>query len=182
MAGRVCRKLVFSHAGQQRLSYTTLDWFQAHLPHQQQTWWVVVARSHLFEQPVILWTNRPVLTAEDALGVFADWAQRPAIEHLNRFLQEGGLLVEDIQRHKLERMRRLFLLVLVAALFVLRLPDLWSPAGVLWLRQLASSTAGLPQDRDGPYLLLLGLAQFFSTLATIEAVRRATFLPKPGFG
>jgi DMSO reductase anchor subunit len=134
----------------------------------------VIIDTDLFNTPLVLWTNRAVTEAELALAVYADWQRRPTIEHLHRFIQEDGLLVEDMQLEPLESKRRLFLLILAAALFVLRLPDLWEPSLITWVRQLASAIVGTAMDREGFYLLLYGVSAVLTTLATLHAaaVRR----------
>ena len=87
-----------------------------------------------------------------------------------RFIQEDGLDVEEIQVQTLERQRRTFVLVLAAALFVLRVPGLWRPETVAFLRALGSSTAGTDMDRQGPYEILLGLHRVLSTLSLLSAL------------
>lgn len=176
MAGQVCRKTYFRHAGYTRVGLSTLDWLQARFSLDGPTYWAVIIDTDLFNSPLVLWTNRPVTTAEHALAVYADWQRRPTIEHLHRFIQEDGLLVEDMQLEPLESKRRLFLLILASALFVLRLPDLCEPALITWVRQLASAIVGTPMDREGFYLLLYGITAVLTTLATLHAaaVRRSS--------
>jgi len=53
--------------------------------------------------------------------------------------------------HILERMKRLFILVLAAAQFVFFLIDSWPPSAVCWIRSLGGKL-GLQNDLDGPYL------------------------------
>jgi hypothetical protein len=180
MAGQVCRKTFFHHAGQTRVGRSTLDWIQARFAPDAPTYWAVIIDTDLFDTPLVLWTNRAVTEAELALAVYADWQRRPTIEHLHRFIQEDGLLVEDMQLEPLESKRRLFLLILAAALFVLRLPDLWEPSVITWVRQLASAIVGTVMDREGFYLLLYGITAVLTTLATLHAaaVRR----PFPRYG
>jgi len=88
------------------------------------------------------------------------------IEHGYRFDQEQGLDVEDMCVRSLERMRRLFILVFLAAQFVFYLMDDWPPRAVLWLRQLGGKL-GLSSDRDGPYIVLRGLRAMIQTIATL---------------
>ena len=116
-----------------------------------------------------MWPKRPIAHAEQALVVHADWQRRPTLEHLHRFIQEDGLLVEDMQLEPLESKRRLFLLILAPTLFVLRLPDCWAPSFITWVRQLASAIVGTALDRQGFYLLLYGLTAVLTTLATLRA-------------
>jgi len=174
MAGQVCRKTWFHHAGRTRVGHSTLDWIQARFAPDGPLYWAVIIDTDLFDTPLVLWTNRTLTNAELALTVYADWQRRPTIEHLHRFIQEDGLLVEDMQLEPLESKRRLFLLILATAWFVLRLPDLWEPSLITWVRQLASAIVGTAMDREGFYLLLYGLTAVLTTLATLHAaaVRR----------
>lgn len=176
MAGQVCCKTCLHHAGYTRVGLSTLDWIQARFAVDGPTYWALIIDTDLFQTPLVLWTNRPLKEAQQALTVYADWQRRPTIEHLHRFIQEDGLLVEDMQLESLESKRRLFLLILAAALFVLRLPDLWEPTLITFVRQLASAIVGTAMDRDGYYLLLYGVTAVLTTLATLHAaaVRRPT--------
>ena len=79
------------------------------------------------------------------------------IEHGYRFDQEQGLDVEDMRVHTLDRMRRLFAIVLLSAQIVFVIAVHWPPKAVLWLRQLGGKL-GLASDRDGPYWLLQGIS------------------------
>ncbi len=180
MAGQVACQTVFRHAGQTHIGHSTLDWFQARFTPHGPSYWAVIIDTDLFDTPLVLWTNHTVAEAEHALAVYADWQRRPTIEHLHRFIQEDGLLVENMQLEPLESKRRLFVLILATALFVLRLPDLWEPSLITWVRQLASAIVGTLMDREGFYLLLYGLTALLTTLATLHAaaVRR----PFPRYG
>ena len=100
------------------------------------------------EHDLILLTHGPLTRAEIVRPVYADWHPRGQIEHGCRFDPEDGLDVEDLRVQPLERMRRLFILVLLAAQFVCTLARPWSPSAVRWLRQLGGKL-GLAQDRDG---------------------------------
>jgi len=92
---------------------------------------------------------------------------RPAIEHTYRFDQEQGLDVEDMRVRSLEAMRRLFVLVLLTALFVTHLAATWPQPAVRWLRSLGGKL-GLTSDLDGLYLLLAGISFVFTTAATLS--------------
>lgn len=83
--------------------------------------------------------------------------------------------VEDMRVRKLERMKRLFILVLLAAQFVFFLIDTWPESTVQWLRSLGGKLH-LKNDLDGPYLVLRGLSALFQTLATWS---HATINPFP---
>jgi len=160
----------FTHAGKVVQARVILDWFKVRIPATQQSLWVVVAQTDGFPDPLVLFTNRSVTCALEAQQVYRDWRYRPNIEHLYRFIQEDGLDVEEIQVQTLERQRRTFVLVLAAALFVLRVPGLWRPETVAFLRALGSSTAGTDMDRQGPYEILLGLHRVLSTLSLLSAL------------
>jgi hypothetical protein len=170
-----CFKTTFTHAGRTRVVEVTLDWLQIRVPRSDQILWMIVSESKLFSEPLVLITNRPVTNVSQAQQIYTDWRLRPAIEHLYRFIQEDGLDIEEIRLHKLERRRRELTLILVAALFVLRLPQLWSPAVLSWLRQLGSGIAGTSMDRHGPYLLLFGYQSVLVAHAVLESVLK---LPK----
>ena len=126
----------------------------------------------------MLLTNVPIRSAADARTVYTDWRYRPQIEHSYRFDQEDGLDVEDMRVRKLERMRRLFLLVLLAAMFVYHLGLAWPEPAVRWLRCLGGKL-GLRIDRDGPYLLLAGIRAVFVTAATLAFAAHYPF-PRGG--
>jgi len=179
--GRLKFKVGFIHAGKLTLAQVTLDWFQMRIPGTTQNLWCIIAETDHFPKPLLLITNRPVLSAADARAVYNDWCRRPTIELYYRFVQEDGLDVEKIQLHKLERIRREFCLILILSLFILRLPDLWHPSFILWLRQLGSATAGTDSDWGGPYLLLFGVQRVLSAwsvfLACLKLPRR--LLPAP---
>lgn len=159
----------FTHAGRTRIAAATLDWLQIRIPGSDQILWMIVSESRFFSQPLVLITNRPVTNICQAKQIYKDWRLRPTIEHLYRFIQEEGLDIEKIRLHKLERRRRELTLILIAALFVLRLPHLWSPAVLSWLRQLGSGIAGTAMDRHGPYLFLLGFQAVLTALAVLES-------------
>jgi len=114
-----------------------------------------------------LLTNVPLQGEATAKEVYADWRLRGRIEHGYRFDQEQGLDVEDLRVQTLERMRRLFALVLLAAQFVFYLMAHWPPKAVLWLRKLGGKL-GLTTDRDGPYIVLRGLSAVWQTVATLS--------------
>jgi len=65
----------------------------------------------------------------------------------------------------LDRMRRLFAMVLLSAQIVFVIAKHWPPSAVLWLRQLGGKL-GLATDRDGPYWLLRGISAVIVTAMT----------------
>ena len=77
-----------------------------------------------------------------------------------------------------ERMRRIFVLVLMAALFVYYLNHSWPRAATLWLRNLGGKL-GLAADRDGPHVRLAGLRAVFITIATLTFAAQHPF-PREG--
>lgn len=116
-----------------------------------------------------------ILSIALAESLYNDWRLRGRIEHGYRFDQEQGLDVEDMRVQTLQRMRRLFALVLLAASFVFHVMDTWPPRAVLWLRQLGGKL-GRASDRDGPYVLLHGLQALWHTVTTLSL---ASVLPFP---
>ena len=71
--------------------------------------------------------------------------------------------------HTLDRMRRVFAMVLLAAQIVFVLDDRSPPQAVHWLRVLGGKLE-LSSDRDGPYWLLQGIAAVIVTAMTISFV------------
>lgn len=159
-------RVTFTHARKIRAVNMQLGWLKIRLPETQQVLWLLVAHDPDLDRDLALITNVPICTAEDAETVYTQWRYRPQIEHTYRFDQEDGLDVEDVRVQRLERMRRLFALVLMAALFVYHIADAWPHQMVLWLRRLGGKL-GLSSDRDGPYVLLAGIRAVFVTAATL---------------
>jgi len=163
-------RVQFKHAGYTRTASIQIGWLSVRLPDTNRQLWVVVAYEAASEtakeRTLVLLTNVPIERVEDAQSVYSDWRLRSRIEHGYRFDQEQGLDVEDMRVQTVERMRRLFALVLVAAQFVFYLMDNWPPQAVQWLREVGGKL-GLAMDRDGPYLLLRGLSAVWQTLATL---------------
>lgn len=169
----------FTHARKQRTVQMGLGWLKIRLLDTHQVLWVLVAHEIGSDNDdLVLITNVPIETAHDAQTVYTEWRFRPYIEHTYRFDQEDGLDVEDIRVRTLERMRRVFVLTLLAALFVYHIAHVWPHRAVLWLRYLGGKT-GLSMDRDGPYILLAGLSAVFVTLATLSFAAEHPF---PGLG
>ena len=158
----------FKHAGRTRLDMVQLGWFQIRLPeHPEQTLWVLVADNPSFKQALVLITNVPLKTIPIVQQVYNDWRLRGRIEHGYRFDQEQGLDVEDMRVQTLDRMRRLFAIVLLSAQIVFVIAEHWPPSAVLWLRQLGGKL-GLATDRDGPYWLLRGISAVIVTTMTLS--------------
>lgn len=170
--------VTFTHARKVRHADIELGWLQVRLPDTKQVLWVVVAHDPKDDHDLILLTNFPICTAADAQQVYTEWRYRPQIEHTYRFDQEEGLNVEDMQVQTMERMRRLFVLVLLAALFVYHVAHTWPQNMVLWLRRLGGKL-GLSSDRDGPYILLAGISAVFVAAATLTFATQYPF-PKAG--
>ena len=169
----------FTHARKVRTVKMGLGWLKIRLLDTHQELWVLVAhRIGSDDDDLVLITNIPIETAHDAQTVYTQWRFRPQIEHTYRFDQEDGLDVEDMRVRTLERMRRVFVLTLLAALFVYHIAHVWPHRAVLWLRYLGGKT-GLSMDRDGPYVLLAGLSAVFVTLATLSFAAEHPF---PGIG
>jgi len=172
-----CRwRVAFTHARTTRWTEISVGWFLIRLPGEEELLlWVLVADDPDLDRQLILITNVPIEDEGVALALYTDWRDRPQIEHTYRFDQERGLDVEDICVHTLERMRRLFVLVLMAALFVYHIARTWPRRAVLWLRRLGGKL-GLPLDSDGPYILLAGISAVFVAATTLTF---ATYHPFP---
>lgn len=164
---QVTYQVAFQHAGRTRLADLKMGWFLVRLPETHQQLWVLVAEDNLHTNTLTLLTNIPILNVTIAQEIYADWRLRGRIEHGYRFDQEQGLDVEDLRVRTVERMRRVFALVLVAAQFVFSLGKHWPPKAVLWLRKLGGKL-GLKTDRDGPYILLRGLSAVWQSVATLS--------------
>jgi hypothetical protein len=167
---------------------TSVGWLELRLPETHQRLWAVVAEEYdcAAEQEeeevartLVLLTDVAVANAEDARALYGDWRLKGRIEHGYRFCQEAGLDIEDLRVQSLERMRRLFILVLLAMQFVTHLMERWPPVAVRWLRQLGGKL-GLQIDRDGPYLLLRGLSAVWGTAMTLSHLAACPF-PREAF-
>jgi hypothetical protein len=161
-------EVLFKHAGRTRLDTVQFGWFKIRLPdHRQQNLWVLLADNPSFENALVLITNVPLETIPIVQQVYNDWRLRSRIEHGYRFDQEQGLDVEDMRVHTLDRMRRLFAIVLLSAQLVFVIAFHWPPKAVLWLRQLGGKL-GIASDRDGPYWLLHGISAVIVTAMTLS--------------
>jgi hypothetical protein len=164
----------FTHARKVRKVKMGFGWLQIRLRDTQQLLWVLVAHNLDRERDLILLTNVPLTSTRLVRQVYRDWRLRSQIEHGYRFDQEQGLDVEDMRVQTVERMRRMFLLVLLAAQFVCYLQYTWPQRATQWLRQLGGAL-GLSQDRNGLYLLLHGIAAVWTAAATLTFVRLHPF-------
>lgn len=167
-------RVTFTHARQRRGVDMKLGWLKIRLPDTKQVLWLLVAHDPDLDRDLALITNVPIQTSEDAETVYHQWRKRPKIEHTYRFDQEDGLDVEDVRVQTLERMRRIFALVLMAALFVYHIADTWPERAVQWLRRLGGKL-GLASDRDGYYVLLDGIRAVFVTIATLTFATEYAF-------
>jgi hypothetical protein len=166
----------FTHARKVRTAEMALGWFKIRLLDTHQVLWVLVAHEKNTDpdDDLVLITNVPIETAHDAETVYTEWRYRPQVEHTYRFDQEEGLDVEDMRVRTLERMRRVFVLVLLAALFVYHIGHVWPYKAVLWLRRLGGKL-GRSSDLDGPYVLLAGLSAVLVTIATLSFAAQHPF-------
>ena len=171
-------RATFTHARKERVTEVQMGWFQIRLPKTGQVLWALVIHDPGEEREIVLLTNIPILTPQDAQTVYLEWRHRPQIEHTYRFDQEEGLDVERIQVRTLERMRRLFVLLLIATLFIYHINSSWPRAAVLWLKRLGGKL-GLSADCDGPYVLLAGIRAVFITAATLTFAAHHPF-PRGG--
>jgi hypothetical protein len=168
------QEVQFTHARQVRIVRTAFGWFKIRLLETQQVLWVLVAHNLATDHDLILLTNVPLENASTVRQVYADWRQRGNIEHGYRFDQEEGLDVEDMRVETLEHMRRLFVLVLLAAQFVYYIGRTWARVAVRWLRDLGGKL-GLKNDRDGPYVLMRGISAVWQTAATLTFAHHHPF-------
>jgi hypothetical protein len=170
-------QVAFHHAHRTRRVTVSLGWLPLRLPATQQRLWALVAYDPDYARQIILLTNVPLTSPEVAEQVYTEWRCRPRIEHTYRFDQEQGLDVEDMRVQTVERMRRVFVLVLLAALFVYHIAETWPQQAVLWLRRLGGKL-GLNTDADGPYILLAGISAVLVTVATLGYAQHHPF-PRP---
>jgi hypothetical protein len=169
----------FPHARKMRHVDIELGWLMIRLLDTHQVLWALVAHDPDYDRDLVLLTNIPVRTAAEAQAVYSEWRLRPQIEHTYRFDQEDGLDVEDMRVQTVERMRRVFVLVLLSALFVYHVTHTWPQSMVLWLRRLGGKL-GCSSDRDGPYVLLSGISAVFVTASTLAFVAQHPFPREPG--
>jgi hypothetical protein len=162
-------QVLFKHAGQTRLDTIHFGWFRVRIPGTQEPLWILVADDETLNRQLVLITNIPLTNVASMQQVYNDWRLRTRIEHGYRFDQEQGLDLEDIRVQTVERMRRLFAFVLMAAQIVFVISEQWPPKAVLWLRQLGGKL-GVPTDRDGPYWLLQGISAVIVTCMTLSFV------------
>ena len=167
-------QVAFTHARKVTVVEMGLGWFKIRLLETQQLLWVLVAHSRAKKRDLVLITNVPILTVRDAETVYTQWRHRPQIEHTYRFDQEDGLDVEKLCVRTLERMRRIFVLILIAALFVYHTASSWPQRTLLWLRRLGGRL-GLSSDLDGPYVLLAGIRAVLITAATLTFAHQHPF-------
>jgi len=160
-------QILFTHAGQTHWDTIQFGWFKVRIPGTTQPLWILVADDQTIIRQLVLITNIPLINTSIVQQVYNDWRLRTRIEHGYRFDQEQGLDVEDMRVHTVDRMRRIFALVLLAAQLVFVISEQWPPKAVLWLRQLGGKL-GLSCDRDGPYWLLQGIAAVISTAMTLS--------------
>jgi hypothetical protein len=171
-------RVAFTHGRRVRVVDRELGWLKIRLPQTQQVLWALVAHNPTSGHDLVLITNIPIHSAADAKTVYTEWRHRPQIEHTYRFDQEDGLDVEDMRVQTMERMRRIFVLVLLAALFVYHIDHAWPQPMVLWLRNLGGKL-GLSSDLDGLYVLLAGISAVFLTVSTLAFATKHPF-PRSG--
>ncbi len=161
------QEILFTHARKSRRTRMGFGWFKIRLPDSGQELWVLVAHDFVRAHDLVLLTNVPLESIAVVQQVYADWRQRAQIEHGYRFDQEEGLDVEDMRVETLERMRRLFLFVLLAAQFVCHIDRNWNRQAVRWLRLLGGKL-DMQSDRDGLYILLRGIGAVWQAAATMS--------------
>jgi hypothetical protein len=108
-------RVAFHHAHEVRVTEVSLSWFALRLPETRQRLSALVAYDPDYDRYLTLLSNFRLTEAKTAIAAYGAWRFRPRIEHTYRFDQEGGLNVEELRVRTLERMRRVFVLVLLAA-------------------------------------------------------------------
>jgi hypothetical protein len=160
-------RVQFTHAGRTHRDTIKLGWFKMRIPGKTQELWVLVADDQTIPRQLVLITNVPLGNVSIVQQVYEDWRLRSRIEHGYRFDQEQGLDIEDMRVRTVDRMRRLFALVLLAAQIIFVVADQWPPQAVLWLRLLGGKL-DRTSDRDGPYWLLRGISAVIVTTMTVS--------------
>lgn len=160
-------QVLFQHAGETRFDTVHFGWFMVRIPNTDRPLWILVADDETLNRQLVLITNIPLTSVSAVQQVYNDWRLRSRIEHGYRFDQEQGLDVEDMRVQTVERMKRLFAMVLLAAQIVFAISVHWPPKAVLWLRQLGGKL-GRTIDRDGPYWLLQGISAVIVTCMTLS--------------
>ena len=176
---QVTFQVLFKHAGQTKFDTVHFGWFMVRTPGTQEPLWILVADDETLNRQMVLITNIPLTNVASMQQVYNDWRLRTRIEHGYRFDQEQGLDVENMRVQTVDRMRRLFAIVLMAAQIVCVISEQWPSKAVLWLRQLGGKL-GIPTDRDGPYWLLQGISAVIVTCMTLSFVWLHPF-PFPEF-
>ena len=166
-------QVLFTHAGETQLDTVHFGWFQIRIPDTQKPLWILVADDETLNRQLVLITNIPLTSVSTVQQVYNDWRLRTRIEHGYRFDQEQGLDVEDMRVQTVDRMRRLFAIVLLAAQIIFVISEQWPPKAVLWIRQLGGKL-GVPTDRDGPYWLLQGISAIIVTSKVVGALPTMT--------
>jgi hypothetical protein len=166
---QVTFQVLFKHAGETRIDTVHFGWFKIRIPGTQEPLWILVADDETLKRQLVLITNVALTSVPAVQQVYNDWRLRSRIEHGYRFDQEQGLDVEDMRVQTVDRMRRLFAVVLMAAQIVFVISEQWPPKTVLWLRQLGGKL-GIPTDRDGPYWLLQGISAVIVTAMTLSFI------------
>ena len=172
-------QVTFTKGRRKRVVDKQLGWLKIRLLDSQQVLWALVIHDPNTRKDLILLTNVPIRVNKDAQLVLSEWRRRPLIEHTYRFDQEAGLDIEDMRVHTVERMRRVFVLVLLATLFLYQVAQTWSKPALLWIRCLGGKL-GFSSDRDGPFVLLAGIRAVFVTHATLAFAHQHPFPRAPG--
>jgi hypothetical protein len=116
-------------------------------------------------------TNVPITNSKQAQEIWFNYRRRWCIETAFRFLQRDGLRWDDFKVLDFEAIRRLIVLVLIAALFLLNI-RLFLDETSLHILLTLGGKQGLKSERDGPYLALRGLQKVIGCLATLAVLKR----------
>lgn len=144
-----------------------LGWFQIRFADLPEPMWALVVHQPEQDSTLVLLTNIPIPDAAQARLVYDQWRQRPALSIPAGPTRSRAWMWRICGCARLPAMRRLFVLVLLTALFVAYLTATWPQPAVCWLRSL-DGKLGLKTDLDGLYLLLAGISFVFTASATLS--------------
>jgi len=167
-------QVAFRHAHTTRRVTVRLGWLQLRIPETQQVVWALVIRDPTANTASSCSPTSPS-HAQDAEMIYTEWRFRHrSSTPIARPRARPGC--RGHARPHLERMRRVFILVLLAASSstTSTTPGPARPAsGCAAWRQTR-----LRSDSDGPYVLLAGISAVFITIATFTYARHHPF-PDP---
>jgi hypothetical protein len=161
----------FKRGGRWRKCLVTLGFTQVWLPEHEHPYYLLVTYVHGIGQQWMLLTNVPVFNSKQAQQIWFNYRRRWRVETTFRFLQRDGLRWDDFKVLDFEAIRRLIILVLIAALFLLNIRLFLDETSLKILLTLGGKQ-GLKSERDGPYLVLRGFQKVIGCFATLAVLKR----------